>query len=191
MEWLRGGSARRQFEDFVDGATTDLFRTGYLMTGDAAEAEDLVQETFIRVARHWGRVRSMDQPVAYARRILVNLALDGVERRSRYRDELDSEDALDDQRDDAATRALVGIENAAEFRWALAKLSRQQRAVLLLRYWEDLPEVEVARLLGCSVGTVKKATWRGVARLRQTLGASAPPASKGIASRTEDRRPSC
>ena len=75
MDWVGNAAAQRQFEDFAAGASDSLLRTGYLMTGDVREAEDLVQETFLRVARRWNRVRSMDHPAAYARRILIGLVL--------------------------------------------------------------------------------------------------------------------
>ena len=77
MEWLGDRAARREFERFVAEATGRLFRTACLMAGDSKDAEDLVQETFIRVARRWARVRSMDYPLAYARRVLFTVALEG------------------------------------------------------------------------------------------------------------------
>ena len=83
------GQAKDRFEAFAAGAMDTLFRTGCLLTGDAGDAEDLVQETFLRVAKRWNRVESMDHRVAYARRILVNLVLDGAERRTRQRAELE------------------------------------------------------------------------------------------------------
>jgi RNA polymerase sigma-70 factor (sigma-E family) len=171
MDWLKRVAADEQFERFVAEVTDAIVRTGYLMTWDLPETEDLVQETLLQVARRWKRVRSMDHPAAYARRILVNLVIDGHEQRTRRKDELDSDDgAVDGYVDDAAARALDGIDATAEFRWALSALSRQQRAVIVLRYWEDLPEAEVAELLACSVGTVKSTASRGAARLREVLG---------------------
>jgi DNA-directed RNA polymerase specialized sigma24 family protein len=88
MKWLRAGDARREFERFVADSADPLLRTGYLMACDLTEAEDLVQETLLRVARRWNRVRSMDHPAAYARRVLVNLAIDATPRRAHRRDEL-------------------------------------------------------------------------------------------------------
>ncbi len=120
MQWVKGGASKRRFEALVAGTTDALFRTGYLMTGDAGDAEDLVQETFIRVARRWHRLESMDHPAAYARRILINLVLDGAERRSRQRAELEPPGSRGEPADESATRALRGIEDLAEFRWALA-----------------------------------------------------------------------
>src|SRR5690242_2106947 len=79
---------RADFDRFVADSTDALLRTAYLIVGDLHDAEDLVQDTMLKIARRWPRVRRMDHPVAYARRILVNLALAGSARRSRSRDEL-------------------------------------------------------------------------------------------------------
>ena len=78
MDWLRAGGSHREFEQFVTDRTGPLLRTAYLMAGNLAEAEDLVQEAMLRVARNWPRVRVMDYPAAYTRQILVNLALDVI-----------------------------------------------------------------------------------------------------------------
>ncbi len=93
MDWVSDAASKRQFEGFAAETSDSLLRTGYLMTGDARDAEDLVQETFLRVARRWNRVRSMDHPAAYARRILINLVLDDAGRRSRQQAELGPQDA--------------------------------------------------------------------------------------------------
>lgn len=170
MNWISGGEEQRRFESFVAEVSDGLVRTGYLMTGDLAEAEDLVQETLLRCARHWKRVRSMEYPAAYCRRILVHLVIDGDGRRRRRNDELENGcDDLDGYADDAASRVLRGIDARADFRLALAGLPPRQRAVIVLRYWEDLSEAAVAELLGCSLGTVKSTASRGIARLRVML----------------------
>jgi DNA-directed RNA polymerase specialized sigma24 family protein len=88
MEWVRNKAASREFERFAAEASGPLLRTGFLMTGNAKDAEDLVQETLLRVARRWSRVRSMDHPAAYARRILINLVLHDADHRVRQRTEL-------------------------------------------------------------------------------------------------------
>ncbi len=160
---------------------TPRFRTGCLLTGDAGDAEDLVQETFLRVAKRWNRVESMDHPVAYARRILVNLVLDGAERRTRQRAEL--EPASAEAADESARRALLQVDDLAEFRWAVAQLPPRQRAVLVLRYWEDLPVAEAADILGCSQGTVKSTASRAAARLACVLASSRP--APAASARTE------
>jgi RNA polymerase sigma factor (sigma-70 family) len=151
VEWVREASGT-QFEAFVAASTGPLFRTGYLMTGDAADAEDLVQETFLRVARRWRRVGAMEYPIAYARRVLVSLVIDSARRRARHQSELASRTAVVEPADENSIRALRGVEDLAELQWALGLLSVRTRAVLVLRYWADLPVAEVADLLGCSEG---------------------------------------
>jgi RNA polymerase sigma factor (sigma-70 family) len=119
----------------------------------------------------------MDHPAAYARRILINLVLDGAGRRSRQQAELGPEDVGIDAADESATRALREVDDLAEFRWALAQLPARQRAVLVLRYWEDLPVAEVADVLGCSAGTVTSTASRAAARLAQALTRSGLPST--------------
>src|SRR5262249_38372701 len=115
-----GVAADRQFEVFVAETTDVLFRAAHLMTGNASDAEDLVQETYVRVARRWDRVRSMDQPAAYARRILFNLVLDGSRRRLQQRAELEQPDS--EIADENSIHALSAVEDLAEVRWAIAAL---------------------------------------------------------------------
>jgi RNA polymerase sigma-70 factor (sigma-E family) len=167
----RPDETRAEFERFVDGCADGLLSTAYLIVWDQAEAEDLVQETLLRVAQRWPRVREMDQPIAYARRILVNFAIDGSKRRSHRRRELDSAACvpLDARPDEGATGAFGAIDVRGELLAALALLAPRQRAVLVLRYFEDLSELQTAETLGCSLGTVKSTASRGLARLRDTL----------------------
>ncbi len=153
------------FDQFVAGHVDELVRTAYLIVWDEAEAEDLVQECLFKVARRWPRIRRMEQPCAYARRILVNLALDGARGRSRRRSELEPGDAAGS----IAVDPLAGIDTRAELLQALGQLPARQRAVLVLRYFNDLTEAQVAEVLGCSPGTVKSSASRGLARLREAL----------------------
>jgi RNA polymerase sigma-70 factor (sigma-E family) len=153
----------RDFDRFVAEGTEGLLRTAYLIVGDLHEAEDLVQETLFKVARRWPKVGRMDYPAAYARRILVNLALRGSPKRSRRRTELSEMHPGDPAAPAAA------IDRHDELHAALAALPPRQRAVLVLRYFLDLPEAEVAAALQCSLGTVKSTASRGLARLEQTL----------------------
>jgi RNA polymerase sigma-70 factor (sigma-E family) len=154
------------FDEFVAGSLEPLLKTAYLITWDAGEAEDLVQECLFKVARRWPRVRGMTQPREYARRILVNLALDDGRRRARRRGELDG--ALSPS-DGPAQDLLGGLETRAELLDALARLTPRQRAVLVLRYFNDLTEAETAEVLSCPPGTVKSNASRGLARLREVL----------------------
>jgi RNA polymerase sigma-70 factor (sigma-E family) len=177
------------FDAYVAAVTSSLLRTAYLMAGDLAEAEDAVQETLFQIARRWPRVRKMDRPLAYARRTLVNLIIDGTPRRSRRQAELTewtSGHGLADRGDEAAERAMQAVDARFDVAAALAGLPPRQRAIVVLRYWADMPEVDVAAALGCSVGTVKSTASRALARLREQLssplGDSSPAWSAGTAS---------
>jgi RNA polymerase sigma-70 factor (sigma-E family) len=167
MDLLRKGKARSEFERFAAVHTDALLRSAYLMAGDRGEAEDLVQECLLRVAGKWPRVRSMDHPGAYARRVLFNLALDGGRRRTSRRVELQAIETP--QRLGAEDPGAAALEARAELVQALGGLPARQRAVLVLRYFVDLPEAEVAAILGCSPGTVKSSASRALERLRQTV----------------------
>ena len=163
--------ARADFDQFVTASSDALLRTAYLVVWDATEAEDLVQDCLLAVARRWPRVRRMDHPHAYARRVLVNLALDGAQRRTRRRAELlgDEAAALAAIPDETSARRLQAVGVRAELLQALGTLPPRQRAVLVLRYFDDLSEAQVAELLGCSVGTVKSTASRGLARLQDAF----------------------
>lgn len=170
-------SLRGSFDAFVAANLDGLARTAYLITWDEHEADDLVQECLLKVARRWERVVAMQQPVAYARRVLVNLALDDAKRRTRRRAELDQGRATGDQGSrevgiEPPELALVGVR--AELVSGLAALAPRQRAVLVLRYFVDLSEAETARTLGCSVGTVKNTAAKALVRLRERLERDEP-----------------
>jgi RNA polymerase sigma-70 factor (sigma-E family) len=154
---------RHDFDRFVADSTDGLLRTAYLIVWDLPEAEDLVQETLFKVARRWPKVSRMEHPAAYARRILVNLALDGSLKRSRRRAELNA------ARPSHPAVPAAPLDTHDELHAALVALPPRQRAVLVLRYFLDLPEAEVAVALQCSLGTVKSTASRGLARLEQTL----------------------
>lgn len=153
------------FDEFAARYVQDLLRTAYLIVWDEGDAEDLVQECLLKVARRWPRVRTMEFPMAYARRILINLANDGARGRARRRAELETcpqvREAIIDEFDWQPDRAQVLD--------ALAELPVRQRAVLVLRYFNDLTEAQAAEVLGCPVGTVKSSAARGLATLREAL----------------------
>lgn len=165
---------RADFERFVADSSDTLLRTAYLIVWDLGEAEDLVQETLFKVARRWPRVRRMEHPNAYARRILVNRALSGSARRTRRRGELIAPIPCEP----IAVAGVPGeFDGHDELIAALATLPPRQRAVLVLRYFLDLPEAEVAAALKCSLGTVKSSASRGLARLEQAMRGANDPRS--------------
>lgn len=152
-----------EFDEFVTANTDGLLRAAYLIVWDLHEAEDLVQETLLKTAKRWPKVRRMDHPVAYARRILVNEALGGSTRRTRARAELNGATTPERAAHDTPPSEHDDLLQA------LHELPPRQRAALVLRYFLDLPETEVAAAMGVSLGTVKSTTSRGLARLEQTL----------------------
>jgi len=158
------------FAAFVRARGAHHLRVAALLTGSAAEAEDLVQSSLVRLYQAWPRLDlAASTPDAYLRTIIVNTRRSWW--RARWRQESPT-DAMPDRPDPAPgggdpaeTQALGSLVRAA-----LSRLPRQQRAVLVLRYLEDLPEAEVAALLGCSVGSVKTHAYRGLRALRRSLG---------------------
>ena len=151
-----------EFDAFVRERSTVLLRTAYLLVGDRGHAEDLVQTALLRTARRW-RHASHD-PAAYARRVLVNLAKDRWRNRCRRPREVDIPDELrgGDFGDDVLLRSVLVD--------AVLQLPVRQRAVLVLRYFQDLSVDGTADALGCSPGTVKSQTHHALAKLRQLLG---------------------
>jgi RNA polymerase sigma-70 factor (sigma-E family) len=152
------------FAEFVDGSLAALLRFGYVLTGNPQEAEDLVQEALAKSLRRWGRVRA-DNPVAYTRRIMINTHLTRWRRwGARVRLGGVPEAAADDA-------GLRRGEDWDALRRAMAVLPSRQRAVLVLRYLDDVPDATIAVLLGCSPGTVRSHASRGLAALRPLLTA--------------------
>ena len=171
----RRAPARQEFDLFVADVADRLLRAAYLITWDLADAEDLVQECLFKVARRWPRVRKMEHPGAYARTVLVHLALDEGKHRSRRRAELAEAAAAPfaQHEDDAAVRVLGRVEASADLMQLLGELPPRQRVTVVLLYFEDLSEAQVAETMGCSVGTVKSTTSRALERLRSAIE---PPA---------------
>jgi RNA polymerase sigma-70 factor (sigma-E family) len=153
------------FDRFVADNAASLLRTAYLITSDLHEAEDVVQEALIKTAKRWHRISRMEQPAAYSRRILVNYAIDGSKKRSRRSHEL----AISELPELRTNGHADGITVRDELVQALGTLAPRQRAVLVLRYFLDLPEAEVASALDCSLGTVKSTASRGLARLQEAM----------------------
>jgi RNA polymerase sigma-70 factor (sigma-E family) len=183
---IGSGRTRAEFERFVAANVEELLRIGYLVTGDRSEAEDLVQEALLRLARRWPRVRRMRHQGAYARRVLANLAIDGVKRRTRRHSELElGQRGISEQPQvGVAGAAERSLEARSELLEGLGTLPPRQRVVLVLRYFEDLSEAQTAELLGCSLGTVKSTASRGLERLRAAIEA---PARAGVATHISQR----
>ena len=155
------------FEAFVAARSDELLRTAVLLTRDRGHAEDLLQTALVKVYRRWSRIDGED-PYPYVRRVLVTSAASW--RRLRSSQEIVALPAVELAGPDA-TEDVAERERVAD---ALATLPPRMRAVLVLRYAEDLSEADTAAALGCSVHTVKSQTVRGLARLRVLLGDAAP-----------------
>ncbi|WP_353507849.1 SigE family RNA polymerase sigma factor [Intrasporangium sp.] len=152
------------FTDYVKAREQALARLAYLLTGDRDAAEDLLQNALAKCYRNWERVRGVEQPDAYVRRILIN------ERNSRWRRIVRRADSASSHvlevHDPPAPPAAVDAAESLDLWRHVQALPRQQRAVLVLRYYEDLTEAQTAQILGCSLGTVKSHTSRALAAMR-------------------------
>jgi RNA polymerase sigma-70 factor (sigma-E family) len=154
------------FEEFVATRSRDLMRLAVLLTGgDRGHAEDVLQTALLKAYRRWGRIEG--DPYPYVRRVLVTTAAGW--RRLRATQEIVSLPAYDPVGPDA-TDAVAERDRMTT---ALATLPPRMRAVLVLRYTQDLSEAATAEAMGCSLSTVKTQTVRGLARLRALLGSSA------------------
>jgi RNA polymerase sigma-70 factor (sigma-E family) len=143
------------FEEHYAG----LCRLAYLITGDTAQAEELVMEAFMRTFAGWRRIRDLDRTDAYLRRAVVNLS------RSRLRRQRTEERAPQ-----FVHTPIESDADDARFVWdAVRALPHRQRAAVVLRYYEDLPEAEIADALDCSVGTVKSQLAKARSTLARTL----------------------
>jgi RNA polymerase sigma-70 factor (sigma-E family) len=151
---------QRAFEAFVVNASGRLMGTAYLLCGDRGHAEDLVQTALLRTARRWHTAQQ--QPEAYARRVLVNLAKDRWRLLGRRVDEIGVQV-------DVAEPVNDGVLERDHLLSAIRALPTGQRAVLVLRFFDDLSVAETAAALGCSEGTVKSQTSRALDRIRGVL----------------------
>jgi RNA polymerase sigma-70 factor (ECF subfamily) len=149
-----------EFRAFFEAEYRPLRRLGFLLTGDWGEAEELAQEAMVRTWRAWGRIRDRERPGAYARTVLVNRRRSLLRRSFR---QARHDRALPGPSPDLGEDGIVLWE-------AVRALPARQRAALVLRFYEDLPEAEVASILDAPVGTVKSLVHRGLGRLRERLG---------------------
>ncbi len=150
------------FARFVDQRQRSLLRSAWLLTGDWALAEDLVQTALARTWLRWERITRRDDPEIYVRRVLVSTWINWSRRKWRGEStamELPDGPAPGDLEAEAVTRVAV--------RGALGSLTSRQRAVLVLRVFDDLTEAQTAQVLGCAVGTVKSTMSNALTRLRE------------------------
>src|SRR6266540_854435 len=155
------GWEERQFSEFFASQYRRLRRLGFLLTGDWVEGEELAQEALVQVYWRWALVRRQEHPEAYARKVLINRHRSLLRR---LRLEVRHAGQARIETADAGQREELLVVWAA-----IRRLPARQRAVVVLRYHEDLPELEVARLLRMPVGTVKSTANRALARLRKDL----------------------
>ncbi|MFI9847059.1 SigE family RNA polymerase sigma factor [Nonomuraea sp. NPDC051941] len=151
------------FRKFVVDRSGALFRTAYLLTGDRHAAEDLVQSALVKTAAKWRSLRDPAAIEGYVRRAMYHEQVSWWRRRSRVAEVSTGRppERIDAGHADVADLRLV-------MRAALARLTARQRTMLVLRYFEDLSETEIARLLGVRVGSVRSQIYRSLERLKQT-----------------------
>ncbi|MGI5525339.1 SigE family RNA polymerase sigma factor [Micromonospora sp. CA-259024] len=170
-------SLEEQFREFVAARSAALLRTAYLLTGDWATAEDLLQTALTKTYLAWKRLGGIEAVEPYARRVMVNTSTSWWRRRwhGERPTEVLPERAGVDEIEQQLDRDLL---------WRhLRELPNRQRAVLVLRYYEDMSEAQTAAMLDISPGTVKSQASRALATLRRRMGADAPDlaAAAGIA----------
>lgn len=152
---------------YVQGAWPRLFRTAYALTGDVTSADDLLQATLVKVYVHWRKVQRADAPDAYVRRIMANQATSAWRSRGRRPEVLTPEPRPDTGHEPGG---FDGDLATSDELWRLVHtLPTRQRAVVVLRYYEDLSEREIADVLGIAPGTVKSLASAAMAKLRDRL----------------------
>lgn len=170
-------AAAAEFTEFVNASGPRLTHLAWLLCGDEQRAHDLVQEALERVCARWSRLRDQ-RPHAYARRIVVNLHTD--ESRRRRREQITADGTLPERAD---RQVASSVEDRALLTSLLQSLPPRERQIVVLRHYSDLPEREVADLLGVSVGTVKSSASRGLATLRARLAEESVAADRKASTR--------
>ena len=152
----------QEFREFMHARWPRMVRLAYGLTGDLGHAEDVAQSAFARAYASWARVRRSGNPEAYIRQIVIN------ENRNRFRKQRVGEQLTDSPPEYGVADATRESDEHSDLIAALQKLGPRQRAVIVLRFWMDMTEVETAATLNCSVGTVKSQASRALATLRQS-----------------------
>jgi RNA polymerase sigma-70 factor (sigma-E family) len=157
--------AREDFRSYVVARSPALLRTAYALTGNRADAEDLLQAALAKTYLSWDRIREREAVDGYVRRVMVNT------RTSWWRRKRVDERPTGELPERVGGRDATADLHLHDALWrALSELPKRQRAMVVLRYYEDLSEAETAAVMGVSVGTVKSATSRALATLRATSG---------------------
>ncbi|GIH05338.1 RNA polymerase sigma24 factor [Rhizocola hellebori] len=162
MDTSRFPGQGADFEVYVREVSAGLLRFGHLLTLDRAAAEDLAQETLIRVGLAWSRVRRDGNPVGYAHRTMLNVFLN----RRRRRGDIPVATLPEAGKEDTG---FAAVDATSDVRRLLAELPPKQRAAVALRYVHDMPDAQIGELLGCSPETVRSQVSRGLAALRAHL----------------------
>ncbi len=165
-------AAPTDFTEFMRARWSALYRTAYLLTGDPHDAEELLQDAMARTCVKWRGIRDKGAADGYVRRILVHEASKGWRRRKHER-------PAEHLPEVPHAGGLGGLEQQADVWRQVEALPPRQRAVIVLRYYEDLSEADIASALGCSRGTVKSQAHLALRRLRTTMDAPAEPALEG------------
>jgi RNA polymerase sigma-70 factor (sigma-E family) len=168
------GSRDAEYSEYVAARRSSLRRLAGVLCDDWQRADDLVQATLVKLYVHWGRARSADHPDAYARAILVREFI--ADRRSGWVRRVSLGSRVDD-----SPAAVTDHDTALDLRAAVATLPPRQRATLVLRFYCDLSVDQAAAVLGCSAGTVKSQTVRGLEAVRLVLGPADAAGQAGAA----------
>ena len=164
MHTVTSGTDATTFEEYAGTAWPTLYRYAYLLAGNHADAEDIAQQTLMKACRSWPRIRASDSPTAYLRRMLTNTYL------SQGRPKARRLELLTDAPPERDHAPAGGPEDRMALWPHVKSLPPRQRAVIVLRFYEDLSEQEIAEALGCSRGNVKSTSHRALKALRAAIG---------------------
>ncbi|WP_406835665.1 SigE family RNA polymerase sigma factor [Streptomyces sp. AHU1] len=162
----------RQFREFVAARSRSLLHTAYLLTGDWEQGRDLLQSVLASTARRWSQLRDRQQPEVYVRRALYHAQVDRFRLLSWGRETVT--DTPPDQPAAHDTDWTDTVVQRQDIMAALRRLPKRQRAVIVLRYFEDQPDAEIAAILGVAQGTVRSQTRKALLSLRTTLTEAGP-----------------
>lgn len=170
---------KREFREFVAARSRSLLHTAYLLTGDWEQGRDLLQTALASTARRWPKLRDREQPEIYVRRALYHAQVDRFRLLSWGRETVT--DTVPDQPSGQVADWADTVVQRQDIMAALRRLPKRQRAVIVLRYFEDRPDNEIAAILGVAQGTVRSQTHKALASLRTTLAEAGPSSASSTA----------